>query len=67
MTRAVNRPYKITGRKPKLPPEEVMRVWAWAEYGTSIHQVARRLRVNDKTLRAYINRKHKRPIREAEG
>lgn len=65
MTRTVNRPHRICGRPPKLTPEQQQRVHAWAEFGTTKTEVARRLGINNKTLNGYINGRLKAPIRDA--
>jgi len=49
-----------TGRKPKLTPEQVRAVRAWAALGTNKTAVARRLGIGLTALDRYIARAHKR-------
>ena len=51
----------MNGRKPKLSPEDARRVREWASFGTNQSEVARRLGIDRRTVRYYINRVHKRP------
>jgi DNA-binding CsgD family transcriptional regulator len=52
----------VCGARPKLPPDEVRRLRAWAEYGRSTKQVAAKLGVQPETVRRYLRRAHKRPL-----
>lgn len=56
---------KWTGRKPKLAPEQVRAVRAWAALGTNKTAVARRLGISLTTLDHYIARAHKRDTETA--
>lgn len=49
-----------TGRRPKLAPEQVRALRAWAALGTNKTAVARRLGISLTTLDCYIARAHKR-------
>lgn len=44
----------LTGRRPKLTPEQVRALRRWAALGTSISGVARTLGVSRGTLRRYL-------------
>lgn len=48
------------GRKPKLTPEQVRAVRAWAAFGTNKTAVARRLGITLTTLDTYLSGGHKR-------
>ncbi len=48
------------GRKPKLTPEQVRVVRAWAALGTNKTAVARRFGIGISTLDAYLAGAHKR-------
>lgn len=52
----------LTGRRPKLTPEQVRALRRWAALGTSISGVARTLGVSRGTLRRYLARAHKREV-----
>lgn len=60
---ATRRPINICGRKPKLSPEQIATVLAWAAIGTNQTQVAKKLGINPSTLNNYIMGRLKRPVR----
>jgi transposase len=64
-TRFRKRPWRGDGRPPKLTPDQVRELRAWAAYGTSKAAVARRFNVSTKTVTAYIQRRHVRTFEES--
>lgn len=52
----------LTGRRPKLTPEQVRALRQWAALGTTVSAVARTLGVSRGTLRRYLARAHKREV-----
>ena len=46
------------GQKPKLTLEQARRIREWAEFGTSLCQVAYRLGVKPATVRKYARGEH---------
>ena len=55
----------IIGRKPKLSAEQQAEIRTWLATRRTRKQLARDLGIADQTLTAYINGKHKRPVRTA--
>ena len=51
----------IGGRQPALTLAQVRELYAWASYGTSRVEVARRLGVSPATVLRYLRGVHKRP------
>ncbi len=53
--------WSITGRKPKLTPEQAAELRDWAEQRKTLKQKAAELNIRVETARAYIRGVHKRP------
>jgi len=53
---------KITGRKPKLTPEQRKRLHEWAAFGTSKKSVCLRLGIGRATINRYLRGAHKNRV-----